>query len=160
MTHQEIERKFLIAGLPEDIDRYPHHVIRQGYITTDSENEVRIRSKGEKYYLTIKQGRGLSRTEVEIIITEDQFESLWVLTENKRIEKTRYDLDSHAYLIEVDVYQNKLSPLQVAEVEFPTIEASQEFMLPEFFGREVTNDKAYKNASLACDGIPDSYFEP
>jgi adenylate cyclase len=157
MNNIEIERKFLLETLPDDIEHQPHNVIRQGYIVTESSNEVRVRAKGENYYLTIKQGSGLSRNEVEIAISEDQFSALWGLTANKRIEKIRYDYQGLASLIEIDVYTDGLSPLKVAEVEFASVEESSYFEAPSFFGREVTEDKSYKNAALAVNGMPDSY---
>lgn len=159
MNNTEIERKFLLDTLPNDIEQQPHNVIRQGYITTQSENEVRVRAKDDDYFLTIKQGSGLSRNEVEMAISEDQFNALWGLTVNKRIEKTRYNYQDLASLVEIDVYRNSLDPLKVAEVEFSSVEESRYFKAPTFFGLEVTDDKAYKNASLAVHGIPDSYVK-
>lgn len=160
MKNSEIERKYLLDALPADIEEQPHNIICQGYITTDSNNEVRVRSKGDDFFLTIKQGSGLCRTEVEIAISEDQFDALWQLTANKRVEKTRYNYQGPAsLLIEIDVYHNELEPMKVAEIEFTNVEESRHFTAPSFLGREVTDDKAYKNASLAIHGIPDSYAE-
>lgn len=159
MNQSEIERKFLLERLPENIEQHPHNIIRQGYITTDSSNEIRVRAIGNKHFLTVKQGTGLSRTEVEIRISEEQFEALWGLTANKRIEKIRYNMQMPDALIEIDVYADALAPLKVAEVEFNSVEESREFKFPAFFGHEVTDDKAYKNAALAVHGIPDSYVK-
>jgi len=155
----EVERKFLLDTLPDDIEQQPNNLIRQGYVVTDASNEVRVRAKGENYYLTIKQGSGLSRNEVEMAISEDQFNMLWELTVNKRVEKIRYDYQGPASLIEIDIYNNGLSPLKVAEVEFSSVEESRHFIPPPFFGREVTEDKSYKNAALAVHGMPDSYIK-
>ena len=113
--------------------------------------------KGGDYYLTVKQGSGLSRNEVEIAITEPQFDALWTLTAGKRVEKTRYDYQDSGSLIEIDVYTGDLSPLMVAEVEFTNENESRVYAVPAFFGAEVTEDKSYKNASLAVRGIPESY---
>ena len=157
MSSTEIERKFVLHSLPDDIEHKPHSVIRQGYIVTDSSNEVRVRAKGRDYFLTVKQGSGLSRNEVEIAITEQQFDALWTLTAGKRVEKTRYDYQDSGSLIEIDVYTSDLSPLMVAEVEFTSEDESSRYTVPAFFGLEVTEDKSYKNASLAVRGIPESY---
>ena len=158
MSSKEIERKFLLHSLPDDIEQRPHSIIRQGYIVTDSSNEVRVRAKGGDYYLTVKQGSGLSRNEVEIAITEQQFDALWSLTAGKRLEKTRYDYQDSGSLIEIDVYTSDLSPLMVAEVEFSSENESRRYTVPAFFGPEVTEDKSYKNASLAVRGIPENYM--
>ena len=42
----EIERKYLITNLPEDLDAYPFHVIEQAYICTDPVIRIR-RQDGE-----------------------------------------------------------------------------------------------------------------
>lgn len=159
MNDIEIERKYLLDTLPDDLEKHPNKSISQGYITTDSHNEVRIRSKGDDCFLTVKQGSGLCRTEVEIVISENQFNALWKLTANKRVEKIRYDYQGLSSLLEIDVYSNELAPLKVVEIEFNSVDESHHFTPPAFFGREVTDDKAYKNASLAIHGIPDSYAE-
>ncbi len=159
MKNIEIERKFLLESLPEHLQQQSHEMIRQGYITIDNHTEVRVRAKGDVYFLTVKQGSGLSRTEVEIDITALQFSALWELTVNKRVEKNRYLLKDSGTLIEIDIYCDGLAPLKVAEVEFNSIEASRAFKVPAFFGLEVTDDKAYKNAALAVYGIPDSYIK-
>ena len=157
MSNSEIERKFLLSALPDNLEQYPHKAISQGYITTDSSNEVRVRSKGKEHFLTIKQGDGLHRTEVEISLTEKQFSELWGLTQNQRMNKVRYDYPYFETVIEIDVYSNALAPLIVAEVEFNSIEESHAFSLPAFLGREVTQDRSYKNASLVVHGLPESY---
>ncbi len=157
MNNTEIERKYLLDTLPDDIKQLPYAIIRQGYINTDSHCEVRVRAKGDDCFLAIKQGSGLVRTEVEIVISENQFNDLWGLTANKRVEKTRYNMQSGSSLIEIDVYLNSLAPLMSAEVEFTSVDESRLFIVPAFFGREVTHDKAYRNASLAVHGIPDSH---
>jgi adenylate cyclase len=157
MSGSEIERKFLLSALPDDLQQHPYKAISQGYISTASESEVRVRRHGSSCVLTVKKGSGLRRTEVEINIDEAQFLALWELTVNQRIEKTRYDYHYLDTLIEIDVYRDSLAPLTLAEVEFSSIEESRHFSVPSFFGREVTDERAYKNAALAVHGIPEDH---
>ncbi len=56
--------------------------------------------------------------------------------------------------MEVDVYHGELAGLVTAECEFASPEESRRFVPPDWFGREVTNDPAYKNQSLAVRGRP------
>ena len=58
----EIERKFLITE-KIDLSNLKYDDITQGYITVDP--EVRVRKKGEKYYLTSKSQGNLVRDEKE-----------------------------------------------------------------------------------------------
>jgi hypothetical protein len=49
---------------------------------------------------------------------KEQFESLWPLTQGRRLVKSRYFLKEKESMIEIDVYGGKNSGLVVAEVEF------------------------------------------
>ena len=53
---------------------------------------------------------------------------------------------------EVDIYAGPLAGLVVAEVEFPDLAAALCFQAPAWFGREVTEDSAFRNAALARAG--------
>ena len=55
----EIERKFTIRQLPDNLDAYPHYEIKQAYLCTDP--VMRIRKQDSKYIFTYK-GRGLYGT--------------------------------------------------------------------------------------------------
>ena len=151
----EIERKFLVPELPADLARHPSHEIDQGYLALTPEGvEVRVRRKDGKRFLTVKHGPGLSRVEVEVPLEEKDFDALWPLTEGKRLRKTRYNILWHnGRTIELDVYAGKLKGLWVAEVEFDDEASARAFEPPEFFGREITGDAAYRNEKLAREGI-------
>jgi adenylate cyclase len=93
--------------------------------------------------------------EEEIEIDADRFARLWPLTEDRRLEKTRYLIPGLGELtIELDVYSGGLTGLVVAEVEFGSEDAADAFRPPEWFGSEVTDYERFKNRTLACDGAP------
>ena len=152
---REIERKFLIKEAPGNLEDYTSYEIDQGYLIITDDSELRIRRKGSDYFQTIKTGEGLSRGEKEIKITAEQFKALWPLTEGRRVEKVRYEIDYKSLLIELDIYAGKLDKLITAEVEFKSDSESNKFTPPEWFGPEVTSDSRYKNKNLAISGIPD-----
>ena len=152
---KEIERKFLVSNLPENLDSYSKKEIMQGYLAIASDGtEIRLRKKGKKYYQTVKTGGGKTRGEFETEITEGQFNTFWQATEGKRVEKTRYEIPHGNNVIELDVYDKNLQGLLSAEVEFKTEAESDKFIIPEWFGSEVTEDSRYKNQNLALYGIP------
>jgi adenylate cyclase len=152
----EIERKYLVAEPPADLDRWPSSAIEQGYVAIAADGtEVRVRRRRGEAQLTIKSGGGRARAEEEIAIEADRFERLWPLTEGRRIEKTRYEIEADGgATIELDVYAGALDGLVVAEVEFDSEAAADAFEAPDWFGAEVTDDARYKNQRLACDGAP------
>jgi len=155
MSRHEIERKYLVHQVPFDLSSYPASRIRQGYvIVSDDGTELRLRQKGQNFFQTIKRGRGLTRLEIEIPLKEEQFNALWPLTSNQRIIKTRYDVSYGAHCIELDIYEGSLAPLITAEIEFKTVDSSDNFMPPDWFVHELTENEAYKNQSLARFGLP------
>lgn len=152
---KEIERKFKIKNLPPDLIDYPFVEILQGYISiNENSREERVRSKGDKFFHTIKEGEGMVRTEKETEITKEQFDALWPKTAGKRIKKTRYKISHGQEIIELDIYHDNLDGLMSAEVEFSSEEAANKFIAPDWFGDDVTDDKRYKNKNLAVKGVP------
>jgi adenylate cyclase len=150
----EVERKFLVANLPELTDLTGEETL-QGYISTASDcAEVRIRQKGNQFFQTIKSEGGLTRSEIEVEISNAQFDLLWTATEGRRLKKTRYDIPCEGLTIELDVYGGDLAGLLVAEVEFLSEDESARFNPPSWFGQEVTNDRAFRNKQLAEKGMP------
>jgi adenylate cyclase len=152
----EVERKFLLATRPPGLDGHPRRRIQQGYLAVGDEGvEVRLRRIESDSLLTIKSAPGLVRVEEEIPIDARRFDSLWPLTEGRRLVKTRYLVPlGNDLTAEVDDYDEALSGLMTAEVEFPSVEASETFGAPEWMGREVTGDARYAARSLAVAGWP------
>lgn len=151
----EIERKFLVAQLPETLGDFDHKTIRQGYMVIGADgSEVRLRDKAGSYTLTVKSKGELSRGEWETPITEEQFTDLWGTTAGKRVEKTRYEIPYGEHTIELDIYEGDLAGLVSAEVEFSNEAAAAAFEAPSWFGDDVTADSSFKNQNLALNGLP------
>ena len=147
--NSEIERKWLLSELP-DLSGCKRAKIVQGYLAVAAgATEVRLRKAGRRCFETVKKGIGLRRDELEVKLTKKQFDSLWPATRGRRLEKVRYALKWQAKKIEVDVYKKRLNGLMVAEVEFKSRKEAAAFTPPEWFGKEVTTNKRYKNVNLA-----------
>lgn len=150
----EIERKFLLSGLPPTMRYARREAIRQGYLALDGDTEVRVRITPRGAVLTIKSGRGEVRVEEELALDARQAESLWQLTEGRRVQKARRRVRVGDATVEIDEYGGALDGLVVAEVEFDDEQAARSFEAPSWFVREVTDDPRYSNRSLASDGMP------
>ena len=149
-TSREIERKFLVTKLPDNLTSYPHAEISQGYLVSlDDGLQVRLRKSGEKYSLTFKRGTGNVREEREVEFSAEQFDALWPATEGKRLAKTRYKIPFGDRVVEIDVYHEKHEGLVVAEVEFDEETAAKNFQPPAWLGDDVTGDPRYSNQLLA-----------
>jgi CYTH domain-containing protein len=149
-NNREIERKFLVKELPDNLAESRCLVIEQGYLATESAGrQVRLRKSGSSTSLTFKVGRGSHREEREIKLSPKQFAVLWPGTAGRRLRKLRYEIPWRNLLIEVDIYRGRHAGLVVAEVEFPDRASCRKFNPPSWFGREVTGEKSYSNVRLA-----------
>lgn len=144
----EIERKYLVNCLPDNLDVYPHRKLEQGYLCT--EPVVRIRRDDEEYVLTYKSKGFMVREEYNLPLTEDAYRHLSAKIDGRMISKERYCIPFDDTLtIELDIFKGELAPLILAEVEFPTEEAANAFTPPEWFGEDVTFSSKYHNSTLS-----------
>lgn len=148
----EIEKTFLVKEIPKELFSYKSEKIKQGYISP-SPSPLRIRQKGNKFELTkklpLKEGNFSSANEINIPLTEYEFNKLWPLVE-KSLEKTRYVIPIHDELIaELDVFEKDLGGLTFVEVEFTSEEQMDSFVPPDWFGKDVTQEDFSANVFLA-----------
>ena len=146
---KEIERKFLVKGNFGSLIDSSVKII-QGYLSTDPERSVRVRTHGSKGFLTIKGQvdiTGTTRTEWEKEIPLNDAKQLLNLCKPYLIEKTRHFIKEESGLVfEVDQYAGMNEGLVMAELELPSIEYA--FIKPGWLGIEVTGQAHYYNASL------------
>lgn len=143
----EIERKYLVKTLPENLDTYPCRQLEQGYLATAP--VVRVRKDNDKYELTYKSKGLMVREEYNLPLTKDSYEHLKQKADGRIITKKRYMIPYGIYTIELDIFENDLAPLILAEVEFATEEEANTFVAPEWFGEDVTFSKQYHNSVLS-----------
>lgn len=158
----EIERKFTIKSLPDQLAQYPCHIIEQGYLNTDP--VVRIRKQDEDYYLTYK-GKGLlAREEYNLPLNEQSYYHLREKADGNIIAKKRYlipiehptflsdfdfSVDQTSLTVELDVFEAPFENLIIAEVEFPSQEMAKAFVPLDWFLEDVTNCPEYHNSNLS-----------
>lgn len=156
----EIERKFLVKQLPQNLAHYPFHRIEQGYLCTKP--VVRVRRQDDDYYLTYKGGGKMVREEYNLPLTAEAYAHLIRKADGYRICKTRYRIPLTEYMneqtaeallvAELDIFAEP-GELVMVEVEFPSEEAAQDFAPPDWFGEEVTFSKEYHNSYMSRFGI-------
>lgn len=146
---KEIERKFLVRGDAwRKLGSGKHY--RQGYLSTVKERTVRIRTIGDKGFITVKGiTASATRSEYEYEIPlPDASEMLDRLCERPLIEKTRYRIPLGGLVWEVDEFEGENRGLITAEVELK--DENQAVSLPEWIDLEVTGDPRYYNSNLVA----------
>ena len=153
MGNREVERKYLLRGLPPETKGATTLHIDQGYLPGERINERvrRTRLDGTvRYYRTIKSGAGIDRLEIEEEIDEVFFATVWPLTQGHRIEKRRYLVPAGKVTWEIDEFLDR-SGLWLAEVELEDVKQRVRVpaWLKRYVDREVTDDGRYTNHALA-----------
>ena len=142
---REIERKFLTKG--SAWRRAGGMRLCQGYLSSAKGRTVRVRTVGDKAYLTIKgMAVGATRPEFEYEIPYQDAKELLNLCEVPLIEKDRYRLEEGGVVWEIDEFLGENRGLIVAEVELES--EDQPFTKPDWVGEEVTGDPRYFNSNL------------
>ena len=149
MSGLEIERKFLVKkGDAYKSAAFSSSHIQQGYIPAEGAT-VRVRTRDEKAYLTIKGksvNGGMTRYEFEKEITMDEAQHLLQLCQGGVIDKRRYLVKSGSHTFEVDEFYGENEGLVMAEVELQS--EDEPFVKPDFIADEVTADRRFYNSSL------------
>ncbi len=155
----EIERKFLIEYPDiqwlESLPNCQRVEIIQTYLKTTDGSEARVRQRGmDGHYIycetTKKAVSGIKRVEIERRLSKDEYLQRLMEADPacRPIRKTRYCLTHESQYFEIDIYPFWTDR---AIVEIELREETQEIRFPKQLKvlKEVTDDSAYKNASLA-----------
>lgn len=143
----EIEHKYLVKDSSYKEMAYGHETIRQGYLSREPERTVRVRTRGNAGFLTVKgKNSGDSRLEFEYQVPYADAEEMLRLCLPGIVVKTRWLVSYGGNTWEVDEYHGAREGLTVAEVEIPSSEHKYE--LPPFAGENVTGRPEYYNSNL------------
>lgn len=152
MENIEIERKWLMDGFPP-LPRQRSAQMQQAYLCF-APNTVRIRraqwEDGPVTYILCIKGKGtLCRTEVEMSLTQGQYEALLPLAAAPVANK-----ELHTYALEEGlmlecslVDGGDPTSFYYAEVEFESEEQALAFVPPAFLGREMTQEPGFTMAA-------------
>ena len=168
----EIERKFLVEDIPDDLSKYDRHRIEQGYLNVSP--AIRVRREDDKFYMTYKGLKDASRIgqeEYNLFLDEGSYLHLLDKADGNIIRKDRYiiplneDAYDEAFLeqnadlsdkirsgeikIELDIFDEPYKGYVIAEVEFPSEEAAAAYRRASWFKEDVTGDYRYSNAYMS-----------
>jgi adenylate cyclase len=149
---REIERKYLLNNDKWRDLVYKSTEFSQGYLTPldgQTKSSVRIRIEGEHANINIKSLEiGLSRDEYEYPIDPSEAKKMLAsLCVGPVIEKVRHLVKANDYVWEIDEFLGDNQGLLVAEVEMES--ESEQPTLPDWAGKEVTEEPRYYNISLS-----------
>jgi len=144
----EWERRFLLDRFPSEVEITRVRGLFDRYI--DGTN-LRLRRQVDKqetqFKLTQKlRGDGAGALQgliTNLYLTESEFHLLEKLPA-KLLQKTRYSVPPFG----IDVFENELQGLVLAEAEFNSAEEAANLALPSFMAHEVTTDLRFTGGEL------------
>jgi CYTH domain-containing protein/CHAD domain-containing protein len=142
---KETEHRFLVHSDGWQKLAGPGAEMRQGYLSTDSKRNVRVRIASNESQITIKgKAKGLTRPEFEYSIPLRDGEEIEQLCLKPIVEKVRYKLQQGNLTWEIDEYAGENRGLVIAEVETK----GGLGRLPSWVGPEISTDERYRNYNL------------
>ncbi|MDN4482090.1 CYTH domain-containing protein [Demequina lignilytica] len=148
----EIEVKHLVADEGWRLVATDPVRMAQGYVAAAEDRTVRVRIGGDRAWLTLKFGTGMSRAEFEYVIPADDARELLDQAVGTVLDKTRWHVAHAGRTWEVDEFHGALEGLVLAELELDA--EDDDFDLPPWIGEDVTGRPEYLNSSLSTRGMP------
>ena len=161
--NKEIERKYAVDEIPDDLKIEKIIDIEQAFIYRDNNTIIRIRKikdrkeKTIKYIYTVKTKGDIQydsydigkKYEIETSISKEEYEELIQKKISNNINKTRIIVPIDENLkVEIDIYYEYLDGLLTAEIEFPSEEIARTYKEPTWLGKEL-GYKELSNRKLA-----------
>lgn len=148
---KEIEKKFLVdvnSEFIKNLKKSKGILIQQGYLNQDITKTIRVRTKDNKGYITIKGKQiGITKPEYEYEIPLQDAKELLLMCEIK-LEKIRYEFKSEDNLIwEIDFFKGSNEGLIIAELELE--KETQNFKKPSWIKEDISTDFRFSNLNLA-----------
>lgn len=161
MENLEIEKKYTVKRLPDELADHTCIVIEQAYLNTAP--VVRVRKSNDKYTLTYKGSGLMTREEYNLPLDQASYQHLIKKADGNIISKKRYLLplenpcfqnnfepgNELSLKIELDIFDPPFAPLIIAEIEFPDEKTANAFIPPEWFDEDVTFNPKYHNSNLS-----------
>ncbi len=155
----EFELTYLVKEVPAGVFTSPNKEILDIYIPVTADHAIlRIRKSGDTYEITKKvpahSTDSSHQIENTIPLTEAEFGDLSQLP-GKRVRKLRYYYHEAGTEYEIDVFQDGLTGLVLADVEFSSNEDKAKFVPPTWVLADVTQEKFVAGGMLCGKSYAD-----
>lgn len=152
----EIEKKYKVKRLPENLDRFEHKSIEQSYLNKGGA-PIRLRKfiNGNQICCVLSKKARITEGSFECIehnieLPEDIYQELLNAKEGRTIIKTRYKIPlTNGLNIDLDVFHDFFEGVCIAEIEYESIEQANNYRVPDWLGEELTNSEKLTNSYMA-----------
>lgn len=152
----EIEKKYRVKRIPENLSSFDHETIEQSYLNKGGA-PIRLRKfiKGSETRCIFSKkvrisDKGFECIEHNINLPEHIYQELLKAKEGRTLIKTRYKIPlTNKLIIDLDVFHGFFDGVCVAEIEYETVEQANHYVVPEWLGEELTNLDKLTNCYMA-----------
>ena len=153
----EIEKKYKVLKLPENLEKYKKIEIEQAYLNYGCTPTLRIRKYNEDEYILSYKSRKKGYKEdlsicdeVELPLSKDAYEHIKTKVDGRIIYKTRYIIPLDDGLkVEIDRFKDFFDGVCFAEIEFKSEEQAKKYKRPCWLGEDISGEKRVKNGYMA-----------
>ncbi len=154
-ARSEYERRFLLERTPGDLDLASGFVRIIDHYLPDSRLRMRRMETPAGQVLVYKMTQKFSRPEqpphlrtiTNLYLNAAEYAQLRVLG-GRRLVKRRYPYDFAGLRFSIDVFEERLAGLVLAEIEAPSEQALLAIDMPAIARKEVTADPSYEGGCL------------
>lgn len=144
----ELQRSFLIQGLPKPLTRASSHLqIFDNYIANTRIRLRSVRNPETREWKRILQQKKPISSIAEMYLNDEEYAQFQIF-EGTEIRKNRYFHEYEGKTFSLDVYLGSLWGLNMARIEFENSDQMRDFEPPPFLIAEVTNDEFFAGESL------------
>lgn len=162
----EIEKKYKVKRLPQNLDEFEHKIIEQSYLNKGGA-PIRLRKfiKGEQIQCILSKKARVEEGSFECIehnieLPENIYQELLNAKEGRTIIKTRYKIPLQNGLnVDLDLFHGFFEGVCVAEIEYKSVEQANNYRVPEWLGEELTNSEKLANGYMATQASSVSEYE-
>ena len=152
----EIEKKYMVKQLPENLNNYEHMTIEQSYLNKGGA-PIRLRKfimNGQIKCIFSKKARveegSFECIENNIELPENIYDELLKAKEGRTIIKTRYKIPLQDGLyVDLDLFHDFFEGVCIAEIEYKSVEQAKSYSVPKWLGNELTSSEKLANGYMA-----------
>lgn len=155
----EIEKKYRVLKLPENLSQYEYIEIEQSYLNKGG-SPIRLRKFKTKdsvkciFSKKVKSQKDLFEcVEHNIELPENVYQELITAKEGRTIFKTRYKIPlDQGLIVDLDVFHDFFEGVCIAEIEYCSVEQANSYKVPVWL-EELTSFENLTNSYMATKAI-------
>lgn len=155
----EIEKKYKVLRLPENLENYEHIEIEQSYLNKGG-SPIRLRKfKKDNKIKCIFSKKARSKEgcfeciEHNIELPENIYQELITAKEGRTLLKTRYKIPlNQGLIVDLDVFHGFFEGVCIAEIEYSSVEQANSYKIPDWL-EELTDFENMSNGYMATKAI-------